>query len=330
MIKPVLYIVIPCYNEQEVLPITAPMFLSELSTLIDKNKISDESRILFVDDGSRDETWNIISELSGKDEHFIGIAQSRNRGHQNAVLAGIMESRSKCDICISIDCDGQDDISAMEKMVDAYSEGNEIVYGVRATRKTDSFFKRFTAQGFYRILNMMGVEVVYNHADYRLLSRKVIEAFADFEEVNLFLRGMFPLVGFKSTTVYYDRTERIAGKSHYPLRKMLGLAADGITSLSIKPIRMIASLGFLVSILSMIGIVWTFIQYFMHNTVSGWASMTSIICFVSGVQLLSLGVVGEYIGKIYLEVKKRPRYIIAKRTEESHSEITKDFMKTTK
>ena len=313
---PVLYIVIPCYNEHEVLPITAPMFRDEIMDLVNKQKISPESRILFVNDGSKDNTWEIICSLAQQDSVYCGISQSRNRGHQNAVLAGLMEAKDKCDITISIDCDGQDDISAMEAMVDAYLEGNDIVYGARAQRKTDTFFKRFTAESFYKLLNKMGVEVVYNHADYRLVSRKALNAFAEFEEVNLFLRGMFPLVGFKSTVVYYDRSERLAGQSHYPLRKMLALAIDGITSLSTKPIRLISSIGFLVSALSAVGVIWSIVQFLLGSTVSGWASTVCIVCFVSGVQLLSLGVVGEYIGKIYTEVKHRPRYIISARTEE--------------
>ncbi len=313
---PVLYIVIPCYNEHEVLPITAPMFRAEIMDLIGKQKISPDSKILFVNDGSRDNTWEIICNLAQQDPVYRGISQSRNRGHQNAVLAGLLEAKNQCDITISIDCDGQDDISAMEAMVDAYHAGNDIVYGARAQRKTDTFFKRFTAQSYYKLLHMMGVEVVYNHADYRLVSRKALEAFAEFEEVNLFLRGMFPLVGFKSTVVHYDRTERIAGESHYPLRKMLALAIDGITSLSIKPIRLISAIGFLVSALSAVGVLWSILQFLLGKTVSGWASTVCIVCFVSGVQLLSLGVVGEYIGKIYTEVKHRPRYIISARTED--------------
>lgn len=237
--EPRLYIIIPCYNEDEVLPITSKMFLEELKLLIEKEKISENSRILFVNDGSKDKTWNLIKELSQKDEHFIGICQSRNRGHQNAVLAGMMEAKDVADITISIDCDGQDDIAAMEEMIDCYRDGCEIVYGVRSNRDTDTFFKRFTAQAFYKLMNKMGAEVVYNHADYRLVSAKVLKEFANFKEVNLFLRGMIPLVGFKSTSVYYKRNERIAGKSHYPLSKMIALAFDGITSLSVKPIRLI-------------------------------------------------------------------------------------------
>ena len=313
-----LFIVIPCYNEEEVLPITSKMFLEELEDLIHKGKISDNSRILFVNDGSKDKTWEIIENLAAENPHFIGMSQSRNRGHQNAVLAGLMESKDMCDITISIDCDGQDDIKAMEAMVDAYHDGSEVVYGVRSKRDTDTFFKRFTAESFYKLLNKMGVEVVYNHADYRLISSRVLKEFANFKEVNIFLRGMFPLVGFKSTSVYYERHERIAGESHYPLSKMLALAFDGITSLSVKPIRLITGFGVFVSIFSLIGVIWATVQHLLGHTVAGWASTTAIVCFVSGVQLLSLGVIGEYIGKIYLETKARPRYIISERTWEEN------------
>ena len=311
-----LFIVIPCYNEEEVLPITSKMFLEELEDLIHKGKISDNSRILFVNDGSKDKTWEIIENLAAENPHFIGMSQSRNRGHQNAVLAGLMESKDMCDITISIDCDGQDDIKAMEAMVDAYHDGSEVVYGVRSKRDTDTFFKRFTAESFYKLLNKMGVEVVYNHADYRLISARVLKEFANFKEVNLFLRGMIPLVGFKSTSVYYERHERIAGESHYPLSKMLGLAIDGITSLSIKPIRLITGLGIGVSILSFIGVIWAVISQLTGHAVTGWASTVFLVCFMGGVQLICLGVLGEYIGKIYMEVKARPRYIISERTWE--------------
>ena len=314
--NPVLYIVIPCYNEQEVLPITAPLFLKKITNLAAAGKISSDSRVLFVNDGSKDATWDIIRGLANTDEHFLGICQSRNRGHQNAVLAGLMEAKDRCDITISIDCDGQDDINAMDGMVDAYRDGCDVVYGVRSKRDTDTFFKRFTAESFYKLLNAMGAEVVFNHADYRLMSARVLQEFSNFKEVNLFLRGMVPLVGFKSTTVTYERHERIAGESHYPLSKMLALAFDGITSLSVKPIRMITGFGVFVALISFLGVVWAVIQAIMGHTVSGWASMTSIICFVSGVQLICLGVIGEYIGKIYMETKARPRYIISERTWE--------------
>lgn len=311
---PVLYIVIPCYNEQEVLPITAPLFLKKITDLAAAGKISPDSRVLFVNDGSKDNTWNIIRELAARDPHYLGICQSRNRGHQNAVLAGLMEAKDRCDITISIDCDGQDDINAMDAMVDAYRDGCEVVYGVRSKRDTDTFFKRFTAESFYKLLNAMGAEVVFNHADYRLMSARVLQEFANFKEVNLFLRGMVPLVGFKSTAVTYERHERIAGESHYPLSKMLGLAFDGITSLSVKPIRFITGFGVLVALISFIGVIWALAEAVMGATVSGWASTTCIICFVSGVQLICLGVIGEYIGKIYMETKARPRYIISERT----------------
>lgn len=323
MNKPILYMVIPCYNEEKVLPITAPLFLEKLNFLIGENKISQKSRILFINDGSRDATWDIIDKLSQEDTHYCGIAQSRNRGHQNAVLAGLMEAKQYCDITISIDCDGQDDINAMDKMVDEYLNGYDIVYGVRSSRDTDTFFKRFTAQSFYKILSSMGVETVYNHADYRLVSKRVLEAFADFKEVNLFLRGMFPLVGFKNTQVYYERHERIAGESHYPLSKMLGLAFDGITSLSVKPIHTVIGFGMIVSLLSFCMIIYVLVSFFIGSAVQGWASTCAIICFVSGVQLICLGVIGEYVGKIYMETKARPRYIISERTE-NLKEIERD------
>ena len=309
-----LYIIVPCYNEQEVLPLTSDLFLKKLMQLIQRDKISEQSRILFVNDGSSDNTWKIITELSKKDRHFIGISQSRNRGHQNAVLAGLMEAKDFCDITISIDCDGQDDLDAMDEMIDRYYEGNEIVYGVRDNRDTDTFFKRFTAEGFYKLLSWMGIESVYNHADYRLISAKVLESFSEFKEVNVFLRGMIPLVGYQSTSVYYTRKERFAGKSHYPLKKMIALAADGVTSFSIRPIRLITRLGIVTVFLSCLGVLWAVVSYLMKRTVSGWASIICFMGVISGVQLISLGVIGEYIGKIYLETKRRPRYIISERT----------------
>ena len=312
--KAVLYIVIPCYNEEKVLPITSGIFLEKMQKLIQDEKIDEKSRIMFVNDGSKDRTWEIILELAKKDEHFIGISQSRNRGHQNAVLAGLMEVKDCCDITISIDCDGQDDINAMDQMIEEYYDGCEIVYGVRSNRETDTIFKRCTAQGFYKFLNAMGAEVVYNHADYRLVSSRVLQEFANYKEVNLFLRGMFPLVGFKSTSVYYERHERIAGESHYPLRKMLALAFDGITSLSVKPIRMITELGIIIAMLSFAGVIWSIVMALLGRTVAGWASMVCIVAFIGGVQLICTGVIGEYIGKIYMEVKHRPRYIISERT----------------
>lgn len=319
MSRPILWIVIPCYNEENVLPITAPLFLQQLGKMIQEDKISDKSRILFVNDGSKDSTWDIIKRLADQDEHYIGISQSRNRGHQNAVLAGLMEALDVCDITISIDCDGQDDIEAMDKMVDAYLSGAEVVYGVRSRRDTDTFFKKFTAESFYKLLNWMGAEVVYNHSDYRLISSRVLAEFADFREVNIYLRGMVPLVGFKSAKVYYERHERMAGESHYPLSKMLHLAFDGITSLSIKPISIITGLGSAVSIIGFIGIIWAFIVAVTGRGVSGWASTICIVCFLGGIQLISIGVIGTYIGKIYMESKHRPRYIISDKTWEPYT-----------
>ena len=323
--QPSLYIVVPCYNEEEVLPITAPLFRKKLLQLIADGKISDESRVLFVNDGSKDRTWELIRAMAEKEEHILGVCLSRNRGHQNAVLAGLMEAKDRCDITISIDCDGQDDLDAMDRMVDAYLEGNEVVYGVRSSRETDTFFKRTTAQGFYKFLSAMGAEIVYNHADYRLVSSRVLQHFAGFGEVNLFLRGMIPLVGFPSTTVEYARHERMAGKSKYPLRKMLALAMNGITSLSVKPLHLITSFGAFVAIVSFIGCIWALVSALAGKTVAGWASMTCIICFVSGVQLISLGIIGEYIGKIYMEAKHRPRYIISERTWDIQTAEKRDF-----
>ena len=317
MNTPRLYIVIPCYNEEAVLPITAPLFRDKLLFLSSQGKISPDSRVLLVNDGSKDNTWNLICQLAKEDEHYMGICLSRNRGHQNALLAGLMEAKDKCDITISIDCDGQDDINAMDAMVDEYLSGAEIVYGVRSKRDTDTFFKRFTAESFYKLMKWMGADTVYNHADYRLVSSRALKEFANFKEVNIFLRGMFPLVGFKSTCVYYERHERIAGESHYPLKKMLALAFDGITSLSIKPIRIITGLGVVISLAAFALIVYALVSYFTGNVVSGWASSLIVTCFLGGIQLISLGVIGEYIGKIYMETKARPRFIISERTEEN-------------
>ena len=317
MSRPILWIVIPCYNEEQVLPLTAPMFLQKLQDLAARGQISENSRVLFINDGSADRTWEIIRELSEKDEHYLGICQSRNRGHQNAVLAGLMEAKDRCDITISIDCDGQDDINAMDRMVEEYLNGAEVVYGVRAKRETDSFFKRFTAESFYKLLRGLGAEVVYNHADYRLISAKVLQHFADFEEVNIYLRGMVPLVGFQSATVSYDRAERLAGKSHYPLRKMLALAFNGITSLSVKPITLITTFGIGFSLIGLILMIWAVVEAILGNTVTGWASTVCIVCLLGGIQLISLGILGQYIGKTYLETKRRPRYIISARTWET-------------
>jgi glycosyltransferase involved in cell wall biosynthesis len=315
---PILYIVIPCYNEEKVLPLTTPLFLDKLDHLISLKKISSQSRLLFVNDGSRDKTWELIKTYADENPKILGISQSRNRGHQSTLFAGLMEAKKYCDITVSIDCDGQDDIDVIEAMVDAYTDGCDVVYGVRNNRETDTFFKRSTAELFYKFMNFMGTEVIFNHADYRLLSKRVLDELDRYQEVNLFLRGMIPLVGFKSTNVYYSRKTRIAGETHYPLSKMLGLAFDGITSLSIKPIRIITMIGIFIFILSILLIIWILIQYFRNQTVDGWPSMTAIVCFMGGIQMMSLGIVGEYIGKIYLETKRRPRYIISEKTFSSN------------
>lgn len=312
----ILFMVIPCYNEEAVLPDTSVMFLNALTDLIHKGKVSEMSRILFVDDGSSDGTWNVISGLAQKDEHFLGMSLSKNRGHQNALLAGLMEAKDRADITVSADCDGQDDINAIEKMIDKRLEGCEVVFGVRNSRKKDAFFKRFSAQLFYKLMNnLTDGGIVYNHADYRLVSSRVLKEFAHFREVNLFLRGMFPLVGFKSACVYYERKERIAGVSHYPLSKMISLAVTGITSLSIKPIRFVLFLGFVVSLASFFGLARNVVCHFILKQ---WGRVQAImfcaLCFIGGVQLVCMGILGEYIGKTYLETKARPRYIVDKRT----------------
>lgn len=316
---PVLYIVIPCYNEESVLPLTCLLFKDQLESMVGDGLVSGRSRILFVNDGSRDGTWNLIQELAASDPVFEGICLSRNRGHQNALLAGLMHVKDLCDISISIDCDGQDDITAMTDMVKAYLAGNDVVYGVRSDRETDSPFKRLSAQAFYHLLQAMGVECVYNHADYRLLSSRVLKSLSEFKEVNLFLRGMIPLVGYSSTSVFYRRHERLAGESHYPLSKMIALAVDGITSLSIRPIRIITVLGMAIAVLSFVCILWAICVTLAGQSVPGWASMTSIVCLLSGTQLLSIGIIGEYVGKIYLETKRRPRYIVSETTAVSGS-----------
>lgn len=312
--RPVLAIVVPCYNEREVLPITCQLFKAELDDLAAKGKVAPGSHVLFVNDGSSDGTWQIIRDLAASDPVFRGLSLSRNRGHQNALLCGLMEARHHADATISIDCDGQDDIATMEAMVDAYLDGCDVVYGVRSSRETDTFFKRFSAQSFYKLLEHMGVECVYNHADYRLMSSRALDALSEFHEVNLFLRGMVPLVGFKSTSVYYERHERMAGRSHYPLSKMLALAMNGITSLSVKPIRVITLLGVFVCTLGLIGAIWAIVTAILGHGVHGWASTIVIVCLMGGAQILSLGVIGEYVGKIYLESKHRPRWIVSERT----------------
>lgn len=318
MSKPILWIVIPCYNEEQVLPITAPLFLKKINDLSAAGLVSEKSRVLFVNDGSRDATWSLIQKFASEDDHLIGISQSRNRGHQNAVLAGLMEAlhSGSCDITISIDCDGQDDINAMDAMIDEYLAGMDVVYGVRSKRETDTWFKRTTAEGFYKVMKALGADVVFNHADYRLLSKRALEGLAEFREVNLFLRGLVPLVGYRCSSVYYERAERIAGESHYPLKKMLAFAFDGITSLSVKPLRLITLAGMLVSAVSFIAIIVTLITKLVGFTVTGWTSMICAIYFLGGVQLLGIGVIGEYVGKIYNETKARPRFIISETTFE--------------
>lgn len=313
MMAPVLYLVIPCYNEEQVLPLTSGKFKGKLDELIEAGKISSKSRVMFVNDGSKDTTWDILTSLCEESEEYCAISLSRNRGHQNALIAGLMEAKKYADITISMDCDGQDDINAITEMVDEYAKGSEIVYGVRNDRTTDSWFKRTTAQSYYKILRGMGVDIIPDHADYRLMSARVLNALEGYGEVNLFLRGIIPQLGFKQSFVYYSRAEREAGTTHYPLSKMLSLAIDGITSFSVRPLRLITGFGLIVALLSFIGIIYVLVSVISGNYVDGWASTTCIICFVSGIQMISLGVIGEYIGKIYLETKKRPRYFIAER-----------------
>lgn len=305
-----LYIVIPCYNEEEVLPETSKRLKEKMETLMKEKMISKNSRIIFVNDGSKDRTWEMIQEYHQKDSLFGGINLSRNKGHQNALLAGLMTVKDDADMIISMDADLQDDINVVDKFVEEYKKGNDIVYGVRSSRKTDTFFKRNTALAFYKLMSWMGVETVYNHADYRLMSKRAVNELANFKEVNLFLRGLMPLVGFNTSVVEYERSERFAGESKYPLKKMLNFAFDGITSFSVKPIRFITMFGFLVSIISVLMFIYTIFRYFMGYTVAGWSSLIISIWFLGGVQLLAVGVIGEYIGKIYMEAKARPRFII--------------------
>ena len=307
----ILYAVIPCYNEQEVLHETAKRLREKFKNLIDSGEISAKSRIVFVNDGSKDATWQIIRELHASDKIFSGINLSRNRGHQNALLAGLMTVKNLADMVISMDADLQDDINAVDEMVAQYKRGFDIVYGVRNKRDTDTFFKRFTAEGFYKLIKFLGADIVENHADYRLMSRKALDGLEKFGEVNLFLRGLVPMIGFPSTNVYYERAERFAGESKYPLKKMLFFAFQGITSLTVEPIRMILTLGLAMSSISFFVILWTLYEYFFGDTVRGWASMLASLWFIGGLILLSVGIVGEYVGKIYLETKKRPRFIVS-------------------
>ena len=311
-----LYIVVPCYNEEEVLPETAGRLRVKLESLMEVGKISRESRILFVNDGSKDRTWELICGLHAGCSLFCGVDLSRNRGHQNALLAGLMTAKERADAVISMDADLQDDIDAVDAMVEKYLDGVDIVYGVRSSRKTDTFFKRFTAEGFYRLMNALGAESVFNHADYRLMSKRALEGLSQFREVNLFLRGIVPMIGYRTDTVEYERGERFAGESKYPLKKMLAFALEGITSLSVKPLRLITGLGFLIFLVSVVMIVYNVVRWAAGNTVAGWASLSCSVWFIGGLILLGMGVVGEYIGKIYMESKERPRFIIREVLEE--------------
>lgn len=308
-----LFLVIPCYNEEEVLPETSKQLKEKMNLMMQSGKISRDSKIVFVDDGSKDKTWELITKLHESDNIFRGVKLSRNKGHQNALLAGLMTVKNECDAAISLDADLQDDINAIEAMVDKYiNEGCEVVYGVRSARKTDTFFKKFTAESFYKIMAKMGVEVTYNHADYRLMSKRALDSLEQFKEVNLFLRGIVPMIGFKSDIVYYERNERFAGESKYPLKKMLAFAMEGITSLSVKPIRMITTLGVGIFTVSIIMLIYFLVRHFMGETVEGWTSIVVSVWAIGGLQLLAIGIIGEYIGKIYLETKERPKFIIDK------------------
>lgn len=305
-----LYIVVPCYNEEEVLPETSKRLLAKLTSLMEQGKCSKDSRILFVNDGSCDKTWEIIKQLHESNNLFSGLKLSRNCGHQNALLSGLMTAMPLCDCAISLDADLQDDINAIDEFMDKFHEGYEVVYGVRKERKTDTFFKRTTAVGFYKLMKMLGVDIVYNHADYRLMSKRALEGLSQFKEVNLFLRGIVPLIGYKSTEVYYDRAERFAGESKYPLKKMMSFAFDGITSFSVKPIRLISALGVIIAVLSIVGLLYALISKLCGVAEVGWTAIVASIWLIGGIQLLCIGVIGEYIGKIYSEVKARPHYIV--------------------
>lgn len=314
----ILYIIVPCYNEEEVLPETSRRLKEKLEALMAAGTISRESRVLFVNDGSKDRTWQLIEELHQSSPIFSGVDLSRNRGHQNALLAGLMTAKDRCDMAISMDADLQDDIDAVDAMVEQYYAGCDIVYGVRSSRKKDTFLKRFTAEGFYRLMNAMGAETVFNHADYRLMSKRALEGLAEFKEVNLFLRGIVPMIGYRTGTVEYERGERFAGESKYPLKKMLSFAMEGITSLSVKPIRFITGLGFLVFLVSILMLIYSIVRWAMGETILGWASLICSVWAIGGLILLSLGVIGEYIGKIYLESKGRPRFLIREVLEDEH------------
>lgn len=308
----VLYIVVPCYNEEEVLEETTRQLKEKMKNLIKDKKISKESRVMYVNDGSKDNTWKMIEEISEKEKLFTGISLSKNRGHQNALLGGLMTAKNYADIVISMDADLQDDINAIDEMIDKYYEGADIVYGVRSARKTDTWFKKTTAEGFYKFMKMMGADIVYNHADYRLASKRVLDELEKFNEVNLFLRGMFPLIGYKTEVVFYERNERVDGESKYPLKKMLNFAWDGITSFSVKPLRLICTMGFIMLFISLIIMIYSLIRKITGNTVDGWTFIIISIWFIGGIQMISTGIIGEYIGKVYKETKRRPRYIICK------------------
>ena len=312
----IMYLVIPCYNEEEMLPITAQALKEKMSALVNEGKISPKSRVMLVDDGSKDKTWELIEKLHESDELFTGIKLSRNKGHQNALLAGLMTAKEHADIIVSMDADLQDDINAIDGFLEKRAEGCEIVYGVRSSRETDTGFKRWTAQTYYKTLAALGVEITYNHADYRMMSRRAVEALAEFKEVNLFLRGMVPMVGFKSDIVTYERAARQAGESKYPLKKMISFAVEGITSLSIKPIRFITALGIFIFFVSIVMLIYFLVVHFMGRTVAGWTTTVVSVWALGGLQLLAIGVIGEYIGKIYLETKSRPKFIIEKDLEE--------------
>lgn len=311
-----LYVVIPCYNESKTLPLTLPRFSAYLKSLVDSQRIAPQSRLVLVDDGSKDDTWSMIADASREGTAVVGVRLSRNFGHQGALLAGLMEAREHCDIAVSADADGQDDIEVMGAMVDAYLEGHDIVYGVRSCRDSDKPFKRFSARAFYKIMNALGAQTVEDHADYRLLSKRALDALAQFDETNLFLRGIVPLIGLPSTTVPYVRNERLGGESHYRLSNMVDLALTGITGLSAKPLRFVFHLGTIVSLASLIGIAYSLVAFLTRNSVDGWTSIVSIVCFLGGMQMLCLGIIGEYVGKAYIESKRRPRYIISETTDE--------------
>ncbi len=307
---PTVYFVIPCYNEEEVLPETSKQLTAKLDSLKEKGLIDDKSRVLLVDDGSKDKTWELIEKLNAENAYFEGVKLAHNRGHQHALLAGLETAAPRCDCAISLDADLQDDVNALDEFIVKFNEGCDVVYGVRNKRETDSVFKRSTAQGFYRVMKALGVDIVFNHADYRLMSRRALEALSEYKEVNLFLRGIVPLIGYRSDYVYYDRHERFAGESKYPLKKMISFAIDGITSFSVRPLKLISNLGIIISILSVFGLIYALVSFFMGVAVAGWTATVASIWFLGGLQMLSIGVVGGYIGKIYSEVKSRPRYKI--------------------